>query len=170
MAITDTLSGSFNALVDFALQRTSDGDFSGVDKLKHTYTHNFTDGAGVDQATCWLTGEGTVTQAAAITCSLADSVNPLSTISNNVPTADPEGLKIKLILITNLDETNFITMSTAGAAWPLTDFGTTIIYPLGTFIWIAPSGGITINDGADDEIQLQANVADCEARIDVLYG
>ena len=170
MAITDNFSGSVSTLVNFALARAADGDFSGVDRMKHTYTHQFTDGAGVDQATIMLTGQGTVTQAGVITCSLADSVNPLSTISNNVPSEDPEGLKIRMLLITNLDTTNFITLSTAGAAWPLTDFGTTIIYPEGIFVWVAPAGGLVINDGADDEIQLQANVADCEARIDVIYG
>lgn len=170
MAITDNLSGSISTLLNFALARASDGDFSGVDRMQNTYTRNFTNGAGVDQATCWLTGQGTVTFAAAITCSLADSVNPLSTISNNVPSADPEGLKIKMMLITNLDATNIVTLSSVGAAWSLTDFGTTLIYPLGMLVWVAPGGGITINDGADDEIQLQAAVGDCICRIDVLYG
>ena len=170
MAITDNFSGSITTMINFALSRsvTDGADFSGVDRMKNTYTHNFTNGAGVDQATIMLTGQGTVTQAGAITLSLADSVNPLSTISNNVPSEDPEGLKIRMLLITNLDDTNYIF--TAAGVNPLVDITANRIYPGGIFVWVAPAGGDPIADGVDDELTLRADTADCEARIDVIYG
>jgi hypothetical protein len=172
MAITDILSGSIRTIVNFALQRTGEGYMSGTDKLTHTLETVFTDGAGASQATCWLSGNGTVTQAAAITFSLADNVNPLSTFSNAVPSkgADPEGLKIRMMILTNEDDTNYIEIKQGAAAWPLPDFDTTIVYPGGSFVWVAPNGGTVINDGADDELQVQANTADCLAKFIVLYG
>ena len=168
MAVTDTLAGTSSFAMNLSLTRAGLPYMTGLDRAIDTNAITWTNGAGANQATCWLQGTGTVTFAAPITLSLADSVNPLSTFSAAVPTADPEGLKIRLITIENEDDTNYITVGQGMAAW--TDINTTLIYPKGQWTWTAPSGGITINDGVDDEITVQANVGDCIANIFVLYG
>ena len=168
MAITDTLRGTLNFTYDFQLARIAgEGDLTGRDTLIGTLTQVFTNGAGANQATCMLSGNGTST-VAPITLSLADSVNPLSTFSDEVPSADPEGLKVRLLIIRNLDDTNFITVTPGG--FPIGDIGTNLIYPGGWFIWMAPAGGNVINDGVDDEITLTADTGPCLAEVQVVYG
>jgi len=168
MAIVDTMTGQTDMQFSFTLKRAAGGYFGGSDSMNHTFSTGFTDGTGASEAQIFLTGEGTVTFGAAITLSLADSVNPLSTFSAELPTADPEATKIRMLFVKNEDDTNFITLTQGVNA--LTDFNATVIYPGGAFMWIAPSGGITINDGIDDEITVQADTGDCLAKIAVVYG
>lgn len=169
MAITDTLTGTLNISADFNLARVQAGGMTGQDRLINNYAVGFTNGTGVSQGTCWLTGTGTVTFGAAITLSLADSVNPLSTFSSDVPTADPEALKIRVLIIKNLDATNFIKLDPGVNAWTEIT-GQTKIQPGGTFVYVAPSGGVVINDGVDDEVTVQADTGDCSAVISIIYG
>ena len=168
MAIGDTLKGDLSFAYTFQLARAAAaGRLAGNDTLIHTMTQSFIDGAGAGAATCFLSGTGTST-VAAITLSLADFANPLSTFSNEIPTADPDGLKVRLFIIHNLDATNFITVAPGVNAWP--DIGTNKIRPGGWFIWMAPAGGSAIVDGASDELTISADTAPCLAEIHAVYG
>ena len=172
MAIADTLAGSLKINLSATLTRINDGDLSGTDSLGHSISKIITNGSSTNQATCWLNEQVTVTTGAT-TISLADSADPFAAIGDEVPTADPEGLKLRLLLIENLDATNFVTLAEGANA--LADMlggtsPTVKIYPGGVFLWSCPPGGSAINDGADDEITLQADTASCEVKVTALFG
>jgi len=172
MAITDTLDGFIQAKIQVALAER-EGDIGGGKSLDHDVSPHISDGTSTNQATCWLHGDVTVTQAAAITLSLADSADPFSTGGDSVPTADPEGLKIRAIMIENKDSTNFIYIKkgTAGVTSWFSGATDTLRIPAGGVLLATfPAGLDAINDTSDDEIDIQADTADVTARISVLYG
>ena len=119
MAISDTLSGKISIDIDFALTRTSLGAMNGDDILRKKYVQNFTNGSSDGQASCWLSEFSmTAVTGAGSTFSIADSADPFGGIGDEVPTADPEGLKVRGLIIKNTDTTNFVTLS--GGANPVT--------------------------------------------------
>lgn len=171
MAVTDTLKSKFEIKTDITLTRTGGGGHTGLDKLAHDFSDTLTNGSSANQASCWLAGSVSATTGG-ITLSLADSADPLGTAGDEVPTADPEGLQIRLLIVENQDSTNYVTL-TKGANG-VTCLGTTpgIIIPAkGIFVLYSPIDGLgDINDGSDDEITLTANTAACTCKLSVMYG
>jgi len=171
MALTDTLKSTFEIITDATLTRTGGGGHTGTDKLAHNFSDELTDGSSANQASCWLSATFTATTGG-ITISLADSDDPLGAAGDDVPTADPEGLDVRLLVVENQDTTNYVSLSkgTNGVDW----FGTTpsIKIPAGgIFVLYSPIDGLgAINDGSDDEIKVTANTASCSVKISVLYG
>jgi len=170
MAISDTLSGNITIDIDLLLDRASGGALSGADVLRKKYKQTFANGSGNGQASCWLS-EFTMTAAigAGSTISIADSVDPFSGIGDEVPTADPEGLKVRALIIKNTDTTNFVTMSPGVNAVTFIT-GNTIIYPNSVVCYIFPNGSHVINDTADDEIKFIADTGTCDIDVTVIYG
>ena len=110
MAIADTLSGSIYLKLNAALSRAQTyGGVAGKDALEVTHNQAYTDGTGSNQASGWFSSSLTVTTDG-ITISLADSEDPLGAAGDDVPTSDPEGLKLRAIVIFNDDSTNFVTL------------------------------------------------------------
>jgi len=173
MAITDTFSGKVRLELTGELERTnSSGSHVGTDKLGHVITETLTDGSTADKATSWFSSQFTATTGG-ITISLADSADPLGAAGDEVPTADPEGLKMKMIVVENLDTTNYVelTVGTNGVSNWLT--GTTPALRIPATGWVAhylPAGIDALNDGADDEIKITADTSSCTVNISVLYG
>jgi hypothetical protein len=173
MAITDTLSGYIKITFNLKLKRTESDTQSGGDFLNPNVRKDFSDGSGNNQADRWLNGEITVPSAGAVTVSLADTADPFGTMGDSVPTSDPEGKKIKAILIENEDENNYITLGlgTNNVTNWLGGSSPTIRIPAGgVYLQVFPNGIDAINDGTDDEITLVADTADCTVQMSVLYG
>ena len=108
-----------------------------------------------------------------VTISLADSVNPLGAASDDVPTADPEGLDLRLLIIENKDDTNFITvgLGSNGVTQWLGGTDPTIKIPAGgVLVQTFPQDIGALNDGVDDEIVIKGVTADCVVELSVLYG
>jgi len=168
---TDTLSGSVSIIENLTLAVAGDGNDSGTDRLSATNTTTFTDGSGAGQASCWLSSTFNVAVVGSPhQISLADDVNPLGPLSTTVPTADPEGLKLRMLVITNNDASNTVTLL-AGAGFPVTFItANTLIYPGATIVLLYPDGSHTLNDGVDDEIGLTAVGGTISVTMDVLYG
>ena len=168
---TDTLSGSVSIIENLTLAVAGDGNDSGTDRLNSTSTTTFTDGAGAGQASCWLSSTFDVAVAGSPhQISLADDANPLGALATTVPTADPEGLKLRMLVIKNNDAANTLTLL-PGAGFPVTLItGNHLIYPGGTLTLLFPDGSHALNDGADDEIGLTAAGGTISVTMDVLYG
>jgi hypothetical protein len=174
MAITDTLSGSIFAKFDLALARAqSVGGFSGKDTIVVSKNQSFTDGTGTNQATGFFSSTFTAATGAGTTISLADSADPLGASGDDVPTSDPEGTKLRGILIINNDDTNFITVKRGlnGETSILTGGTDSIkISAGGFFAWTSPAGIDAMNDGVDDELTIIADTANCQVSIAYVYG
>ena len=172
MAITDTFSGSLKIELEGKLARTGGGGMTGEDKLNHSKTQSFTDGSGSNNASCWLTGSFTATTDG-ITVSLADSADPFGAAGDDIPTADPEGLDLRAIVIQNTDTSNYVQvgLGTNGVTQWLGGTTPTIkIGPGGIFAQTFPTDIGALNDGADDEIKITANTASCTVKVSVLFG
>jgi len=111
MAKTDSLSGDISIITNLKLTTAISTMLSSYPTLGHSKVYSFTDGTGTNQAEGFLTGSITVTTGG-ITLSLADSADPLGTGGDDVPENgyDPEGKKIKALLIENTDSTNYVTL------------------------------------------------------------
>lgn len=169
MAITDTLKSTLDIKTDATLTRTGGGGHTGLDKLTHNFLDELTDGSGANQASCWLSSTVTATTAG-ITVSLADSADPLGAAGDDVPTADPEGMDVRLLIVENQDDTNFVTLA-PGATYGVTFLGSTKIPAGGIFVLYSPIDGLgAVNDGVNDEITLTADTASCSVKISVIYG
>jgi len=173
MAITDSLQGSVYTKLDFALTRTqSVGGMAGKDNVMVSANQDFADGTAANQASCWLSSSFTAT-VGGVTISLADSANPLGAAGDDVPTADPEGLKIRAIFVANDDTTNYVELGLGTnkvTSWLEGTTPTVRIPAGGFFVQTFPSGLDAINDGDDDEIEITANTDSCTCRITVIYG
>ncbi len=168
MALTDTLKGTVTAEIDVDVTRIISGVLSGKDNYKRSKIVTLSDGTASEQANIALTGTVAATTGG-ITLSLADSVGPLSTGGDDVPSADPEGATIRAILIINKDTANYVTL--APGSNPVADItGNNIIPAGGAYLKIMPAGYNVINDGVDDEIKLTANTATVNCDVLVLYA
>ena len=171
MAMTETLSGTINAGLRISLAREQ-SQISGKDTLAHNITRAISDGAGSNAATGYFGSVFTATTSG-ITVSLADSADPLGAAGDDVPSSDPEGLKLRAIMIENLDDTNFIDVGLGTNALTNWLTGTTPeirIPALGFILSTMPAGLDAMNDGADDEIKITADTASCSVRISYIYG
>lgn len=173
MGLTDSLSGTMKVALECTLTRTISELLSGKDNLEHTVTKSITDGTGANQASCWLTGSVTATTGG-VTLSLGDSADPFGAAGDDIPTADPEGLKLRTLVIENTDSANFVTvgLGTNGLAGWLAGTTPTVRIDAGGFAahsW--PSGNSSaLNDGVNDEIKITANTASVICKVSVLYG
>lgn len=171
MAMNDTLSGTINAGLRISLAREQ-SQITGKDTLSHNITRSISDGTGSGAASGYFGSVFTATTGG-ITISLADSVDPLGAAGDDVPSSDPEGLKIRAIMIENLDTTNFVDvgLGTNGLTSWLTGTTPEIRIPATGFILSTmPAGLDAMNDGVDDEIKVTANSASCSVRISYIYG
>ena len=172
MAITDTLNATMTVELIGKLDRTNSAGYTGKDVLSHTKTQPFSDGSGSGGATIWFNTSFDATTGG-ITISLADSADPLGGAGDDAPTADPEGKKIKAVLIENTDDTNYIELSLGTNAVTNWLGGTTptVRIPAGGFLaQTFPAGIDAINDGSDDEIKISADTASVTTKISILYG
>jgi len=171
MAMTDILSGVINANLKINLNRLQ-SQISGKDVLSHNISTSISDGAGSNAATGFFGSVFTAT-VDGITISLADSEDPLGAAGDDVPSMDPEGLKIRAIMIENLDTTNYVEVGLGTNALTSWLTGTTpeIRIPASGFILATmPAGLDVMNDGVDDEIKVTANTDSCSVRISYLFG
>ena len=174
MAKTDTLSGDISIRTDLKLTTAIGSLMTSFPRATLGKIFSFTDGTGTSQAEGWLTGVNTVTTDG-ITWSLADSVDPFGAGGDDVPENgyDPEGKKIKAILILNNDSTNYVTLGLG--AHPPTDIlaGTTPTHRIAAgsfYLYVNPKGTAAIEDGVNDELSLTANTATCSCEALVVYG
>jgi len=172
MAMTDVFKSKIEIKLDATLTRTGGGGHTGTDKLAHDFTDVLTDGSAANTASCWLSGSLSATTGG-ITLSLADSADPWGAAGDDTPSADPEGLQIRCLIVENQDDTNYVTLEKGTNG--ITGLGTTpgIIIPAGgIFLLYSPIDGVgaDISDGVDDEIKLTANTAACTCKVSVMYG
>jgi len=171
MAIADTLSGTIDIRALVTLDRAG-GNVAGADVLSHKKLITLADGTGTNQASGFFGTTFTATTGG-ITISLADSADPLGAAGDDVPSSDPEGLKLRFLMIENLDATNYISIKkgTNGEASMLSG-GTDSINLLagGVLVWTCPAGSSAMSDGADDELLVTANTASCSVKISYIYG
>lgn len=172
MALTDTLSGKIDFKLNAWLNRTQDVSITGKDSLNHTKAQSITDGSSTNQASGWFSSTFTATTGG-VTISLADFADPLGAAGDDIPSADPEGLKLKAILIQNDDATNFVAVKqgTNGETSIITGSTDSIkISAGGAFMWSSPAGISAMNDGVDDELLFTADTASCSVKISYLFG
>jgi|TARA_Y100000310_G_scaffold140352_1_gene139773 hypothetical protein len=173
MALTDTLDATIKIEFDAAIDRSQTlGDFSGKDVAKLIHREVFTDGAGSSAATGFFSSQFTAT-VGGITVSLADSADPLAAAGDDVPTEDPEGKKLKALVITNEDTANFVSVKRGANGEASVFDGATdsvVITAGGMFAWTSPAGISAMNDGVDDEILITADTDSCVVKIAYLFG
>ncbi len=177
MATADSLTALIRAEIRTSLTRSQSlGDFSGQDKYDHLVAQAVANGSGGGQASGAFASELTVTTGG-ITVSLADSVDPLGSAGDDVPSSDPEGLKLRAILVENRDPTdgtgNYITIAPGSnglTSWIAGTTPTLRVPAGGVQLATFPEGLDAMNDGSDDEILLTANTASVVCRLTYLYG
>ncbi len=171
MAITDTLNGKIKVDVLSWLNRSS-GNWAGKDTLSHSKEVVLSDGTGSNQASGWFGSSFTCTTGG-ITVSLADSADPLGAAGDDVPSSDPEGLKLRAILIENQDDANFISVKKGTNGETSIFSGSTDSVQIsagGMFLWTSPAGINAMEDGTSDELLFTADTASCTVKLSYLYG
>jgi hypothetical protein len=86
---------------------------------------------------------------------------------------DPEGLKLRCILIENKDSTNFVSVKrgTNGETSILSGATDSIkIVAGGFFLWYSPAGDSAMNDGSDDELLFTADTAGVSCKLTYIFG
>lgn len=173
MAQADALTALIRAEIRCSLARSQGvGDFSGLDKYDHLVAQTVANGSGDGQASGAFASEFTVTTGG-ITVSLADSVDPLGAAGDDVPSSDPEALKLRAILVENRDSTNFITIAPGSNGLTLWIAGTNPtlrVPPGGLQLATFPNGLDPMNDGSDDELLFTADTASVVIRLTYIYG
>ena len=172
MVYADTLTGSIEVLVKPAIT-TTEGSVLGDRSVAHKIIKTMTDGSGSNQGTGFFSSTFTAVTGAGSTISLADSADPLGAAGDDTPTMDPEGLKLRCLLIENLDSTNFVTVSRGSNGETSVITGTTDgikIVAGGFFLWYSPAGDSAMNDGADDEIKVVADSSSVSTIITYIFG
>ena len=176
MAQADALTALIRAEIRSSLARSQTlGDFGGRDKYDHLVAQTVANGTGAGQATGAFASEFTVTTGG-ITVSLADSVDPLGAAGDDVPSSDPEGLRLRAILVENRDPAatgNFITVAPGSnglTSWIAGTTPTVRVAPGGLLLTTFPNGLDAMNDGVDDELLFTADTASVVCRLTYLYG
>jgi hypothetical protein len=172
MALSDTLSGTIDFDVNVVLSRTF-GLATGKDNLSQKKTITLTDGSSTNQAAGWCSASSITVTTGGITISLADEADPFGAAGDELPTSDPEGLKLRAIMIENTDSTNYITLGLGTnfiTSWLGGTTPTVRIPAGGIILQTFPAGLDAMNDGADDEIKLTANSASCVVKISYIFG
>lgn len=171
MAYADTLSGDVEVRIAPKIT-TTEGIVDGSRSIAHKILKRFTDGAGSLQATGFFGSTFTATTGG-ITVSLADSADPLGAAGDDAPTSDPEGLKLRLLCVENLDATNYVSVKkgTNGEASVLSGSTDSVrVDPGGFILWLSPAGNNAMNDGVDDELLVTADTASCSVKISYMFG
>jgi hypothetical protein len=171
MTYTDILTGTITGDVNVSIS-TNEGNIEGDKRAVHSIVKRLTDGTSSNQATGFFSSSFTATTGG-ITVSLADSVDPLGAAGDDTPTIDPEGLKLRALLIENQDTTNFISVKrgTNGETSMLSGGTDSIkITAGGMLLWVSPAGVSAMNDGSDDELLITANSASCTVKITYVFG
>ena len=171
MAIADTLNGTIVAKIVSKLSRAG-GNTTGKDTLSHNKDQVLTDGSSTNQASGQFGTTFTATTGG-ITISLADSADPLGAAGDDVPSSDPEGLKLRALMIENKDAINFIEVKQGanGEVSMLTGSTDSIkISAGGVLLWTTPAGINAMNDGVDDELLITADSASVSTKITYIYG
>ena len=173
MPLADTLTALIRAEIRCSLSRSqSVGDFSGQDKYDHLVAQTVANGSGNGQASGAFTSELTITTGG-ITVSLADSADPLGAAGDDVPSSDPEALKLRAILVENRDTTNFITIAPGSnglTSWIGGTNPTVRVPALGLQLATFPNGLDVMNDTSDDELLFTADTASVVIRLTYIYG
>ena len=174
MAISDTLNGTITGQIISSLARTGGtaGNLRGRDTVSHKKRQPLTDGSSTDQASGQFAATFTATTGG-ITISLADSADPLGAAGDDVPSSDPEGLKLRGIMFENQDSTNFISIKQGsnGETSILTGATDSIkVSAGGFFLWTSPAGISAMNDGVDDELLVTADTASVTTKLTYIYG
>ena len=171
MSYSDTLTGLILARIQARID-TTEGSHVGIEEASHNISESITDGATSNKATGFFSSSFVATTGG-ITVSLADDADPLGGAGSDAPTSDPEGLKLKAILIENQDATNFVSVKkgTNGEASILSGSTDSIkIDPGGCVLWFSPAGNNAMNDGTDDELLFTADTASVTVKLTYLYG
>jgi len=172
MAIADTLNASVYIKLAAGLARAQTyGGVQGKDSMEVSKTNSFTDGTSASQATGWFSSQFTATTGG-ITVSLANA-DPLGGAGDDTPTGTVEGTKLRAIVITNEDATNYITVApgTNGVTSWLAGTTPTIRVPAGgLLVSTFPAGLDTLNDGADEELSIVADTSSVVVKIAYLFG
>lgn len=171
MALTDTLSGEILALLAPRIA-TIEGGIDGERLASHKKQVTLADGSSTNQATGFFSSTFTATTGG-ITISLADSDDPLGAAGDDTPTSDPEGLKLRAIMIENKDDTNYIKIEQGpnGLTNWLTASGDILQVPAGGVVLATfPAGLDALTDGTDDELKISANSASVSVKISYLFG
>lgn len=176
--MTDVLSAVVQGKIRAALARA--GEVSGEDIYLHNVEKPMTDGSGTSQVTGAWDHRGTI-PTAGVTISLA-AYDPAAGTGNptdgaNTPSEDPEGKKLKAILVENEDSTNTMTFGIGGSTYALDGIlisgsnKSIQVDPGGLFLWYSPLGTSAMNDGVDDEVTLAADTDDTGyAQLTTLFG
>jgi len=171
MAFTDTLTATLTAEIN-TKTTTTEGSILGDRRAVHTVRNNLVDGSSSGQATGFFSSTFTATTGG-ITVSLADSVDPLGAAGDDTPTSDPEGLKLRAILIENRDATNFVKVKRgSNGETSILDGATDSIKLVAgaQFMWTSPAGDSAMNDGSDDELLFTADTANVSVRLTYVFG
>lgn len=171
MAFSDTFTGSVNVAVSSRIT-SSEGSVEGVRNTTHSIVKTLTQGTGTNQGDGVFSSTFTAATGGT-TVSLADSADPLGAVGDDTPTSDPEGLKLRCVLIENLDGTNFVSFKkgTNGDTAILSGATDSIkITAGGMLLWYSPAGVNAMNDGTDDEYVLTADTAGVSVKLTYIYG
>jgi len=171
MAFADTFSAEIVARL-IPKTTTVEGNVLGDRQATHKLTKTMTNGTGTSQAQGYFSTSFTATTGG-ITISLADSADPLGAAGDDTPTSDPEGLKLRGLLIENQDATNFVSFGqgTNGDTNVISGSTDTVrIDPGGLLLWYSPTGSNAMSDGVDDEVKLTADTASCTVKITYIFG
>jgi len=163
MALTDTLIGKIVADFNTSIV-TVEGNIDGKRRAVHTVTKPLVDGSSSGQATGFFSSTFTAVTGGT-TISLADSVDPLGSAGDDTPTSDPEGLKLRGVLIENRDSTNFVSVKQGSNGETSILSGSTDSIKItagGFFAWNSPSGVSAMNDGSDDELLFHSRHSECK--------
>lgn len=171
MALTDTMVAEIVAKVQARVTTTEGNQVGNVDAL-HNLSKSIADGSGSAQAT-GVFSSSFVATTGGVTVSLADDADPLGGAGSDAPTTDPEGLKLKAVLIENQDATNFVNVKrgTNGETSMLTGSTDSLKITAGGFnLWYSPAGVSAMNDGTDDELLFTADTASVTVKLTYIYG
>lgn len=172
MVYNDNLTAAIVASLNPVIT-TTEGGVIGERRAAHEIKKRLVDGSSSGQGTGFFSSTFTAT-VGGITISLADSADPLAAAGDDTPTSDPEGLKLRALLVENLDATNFITVkstTSTGETSMLTGTTDSIKITAGGFnLWFSPAGVSAMNDGVDDELDIQADTGSCSVKISYIFG
>ena len=172
MAITDILSGTVKAEINIDLARTGGHGHTGVDKLYETSVLTLTDGDGSNEATGFFSEQFAMATSGGTTISMGEATTPISGGSQN-PTEDPDGKDLRAILIENLDDAEYITVTTGTNAlvgW-LTATDEIRIPAGGCLLATFPADEVTLDaTGSKDEIKITAESGTCETQVSYVFG
>ena len=161
MVKTDTLSGQVRVVVKCDLAESISGLVSQGEVLEHSISKSITDGSGANQATVWLAGSFNAS-CGGTTVSLAGA-DPFGAYGDDVPTGTVEGLKLRTLIIENMDDSNHVHIKrgAAGISGFITGSTDSIRLPAGgMFLIHYPSGaGHALNDTVDDELLVTGSSA-----------